>query len=121
MTAFYSIDSTNDLAVHPDKDAAIKEAGATGAAFATEANLSEATASWLASRLVEVWNSFAGAPPFADLKEVQEVQRSQERGDEDLRSSAAMITSSAASDGFTRGAALRDLHALARQICSRSV
>jgi hypothetical protein len=67
----YSIDSDNNLAVHPDKDAAIKEAGATGAAFATEAQLSEAIASWPASRLVEVWNGFAGAPPFAELKEVK--------------------------------------------------
>jgi hypothetical protein len=67
----YSIDSDNNLEVHPNKDTAIKEAGATGAAFATEAQFSEATASWPASRLVEVWNGFAGAPPFADLKEVK--------------------------------------------------
>ena len=67
----YSIDAENNLAVHPDKDAAIKEAGAAGAAFATKAQLSDATASWPASRMVEVWNSFAGAPPFAELKEVK--------------------------------------------------
>jgi len=67
----YSIDTENSLAVHPDKDAAIKEAGAAGAAFATEAELSEATALWPASRLVDIWNSFAGAPPFAELKEVK--------------------------------------------------
>jgi hypothetical protein len=67
----YIIDTENSLAVHPDKDAAIKEAGAAGAAFATEAELSEATALWPASRLVDVWNGFAGAPPFAELKEVK--------------------------------------------------
>jgi hypothetical protein len=67
----YSIDADNNLAVHPDKDAAIQEAGAAGAAFATEAELSEATALWPASRLVDVWNGFAGAPPFAELKEVK--------------------------------------------------
>ena len=67
----YSIDSDNNLAVHPDKDAAIKEAGANGAAFATEAELSETTALWPASRLVDVWNGFAGAPRFAELKEVK--------------------------------------------------
>jgi hypothetical protein len=67
----YSIDAENNLAVHPDKDAAIQEAGDTGAAFATEAELNETTASWPTSRLVQVWNSFAGAPPFADLKEVK--------------------------------------------------
>ena len=67
----YIIDTENSLAVHPDKDAAIKEAGAAGAAFATEAELSEATALWPASRLVDVWNGFAGAPRFAELKEVK--------------------------------------------------
>jgi hypothetical protein len=67
----YSIDTENSLAVHPDKDAAIKEAGAGGTAFATEAELSEATALWPASRLVDVWNGLAGAPPFAELKEVK--------------------------------------------------
>ena len=67
----YSIDTDNNLAVHPDKDAAVKEAGDTGAAFATEAELSEATALWPANRLVDVWNGFAGAPPFAELKEVK--------------------------------------------------
>ena len=67
----YSIDTDNNLAVHPDKDAALKEADATGAAFATEAELSEATALWPASRLIDTWNSFAGAPPFAELKEVK--------------------------------------------------
>jgi hypothetical protein len=67
----YSIDTENSLAVHPDEDAALKEAGAAGAAFATEAELSEATALWPASRLVDVWNGFSGAPPFAELKEVK--------------------------------------------------
>src|ERR1035437_7066266 len=67
----YSIDTDNNLAVHPDKEAATKETGATGAAFATEAQLSQATALWSASRLVDTWNSFAGAPPFAELKEVK--------------------------------------------------
>jgi hypothetical protein len=71
MTAFYSIDSDNNLAVHPNLGDATKEAGTSGAAFAAEAQLSEATALWPASRLVEVWNSFAGAPPFADLNEVK--------------------------------------------------
>jgi hypothetical protein len=67
----YSIDAENNLAVHPGKDAAIKEAGAAGAAFATEAKLGETTALWPASRLVDVWNGFAGAPLFSDLTEVK--------------------------------------------------
>ena len=48
-----------------------QEAGANGAAFDPEAQLNEITAAWPTSRLVQVWNSFAGAPPFADLKEVK--------------------------------------------------
>jgi hypothetical protein len=67
----YSIDTENNLAVHPDTEAAIQEASATGAAFETEAQLSEATASWPTNRMVQVWNSFAGAPPFAELKDVK--------------------------------------------------
>jgi hypothetical protein len=50
---FYSIDTDNNVAVHPDQDAAIGEAGTAGAVFGTEAQLSEATASWPASRLVD--------------------------------------------------------------------
>ena len=70
----YSIDSDNNLAVHPNavhpnKDTAVKEAGATGAAFDTEAQLNETTAAWPTSLLVQVWNGFAGAPPFLELKE----------------------------------------------------
>jgi hypothetical protein len=67
----YSIETEDNLAVHPDKDADIREAGATGAAFATEEQLSEATTLWSDSSLVGTWNSFAGAPPFAELKEVR--------------------------------------------------
>jgi hypothetical protein len=55
---FCSIDTDNNMAAHPDKEAAIKEAGATGAAFAAEAELSEATASWPASRLIDTSNSW---------------------------------------------------------------
>ena len=38
---FYSIDTENNLVVHPDKDAAIREVGAIGVAFATEPEFSE--------------------------------------------------------------------------------
>jgi hypothetical protein len=40
-------------------------------AFATEKEFTKATAGWPISRLVEVWNSFAGVPPFDDLKPVK--------------------------------------------------
>jgi hypothetical protein len=71
MTVLYSIDGDNNIAVHPNKGEAIKEAGEAGTTFATEERLSQATASWPASNLVDVWNGFAGAPPFAELKEVK--------------------------------------------------
>ena len=67
----YSINTDNNLAVHPDADAALKEAGTYGTAFDTEAQLTEATSVWPASRMIDIWNGFAGAPPFAELKEVK--------------------------------------------------
>ena len=40
-------------------------------AFATEKELTKLSADWPITRFVEVWNAFAGAPPFGDLKEVK--------------------------------------------------
>ena len=68
----YSIDTDNTLPVHPNLgDATQKEAAVSGAALAIVAQFSAAAASWRASRLVEVWNSFAGLPRFVELKEVK--------------------------------------------------
>ena len=67
----YSIDGDNNQAEHLDTGAATKEAGPTGAAFGTEADFSEAIAAWPAGRLVDVWNGFVGAQPFAELKEAK--------------------------------------------------
>jgi hypothetical protein len=39
--------------------------------FATEKELSKLSAGWPIARFVEVWNSFAGVPPFGDLKPVK--------------------------------------------------
>ena len=39
--------------------------------FASQKELSKATAEWPISRLVETWNSFAGTPGFDDLKPVR--------------------------------------------------
>jgi transposase len=91
----YSIDTDDNLAVHPDKDAAIQEAGAAGAAFATEAQLNETTASSPTSRMVQVWNSFAGAPPFADLKEVKKFT--------DHKTAAALIAAIGNGAAFRKG------------------
>src|ERR1035441_6976109 len=42
--------------------------------FASQKELARATAEWPISRLVETWNSFAGAPPFGDLKPVKKFE-----------------------------------------------
>lgn len=39
--------------------------------FATEKEFTKATAEWPIPRLVETWNSFAGTPPFGELKPVK--------------------------------------------------
>jgi hypothetical protein len=67
MTKIYIIDADNCLSVESEAPAASDG----GAIFISQQELAETTKHWPASRLVEVWNSFAGAPPFADLKEVK--------------------------------------------------
>jgi hypothetical protein len=39
--------------------------------FATEKEFAKLSADWPVTRFVEVWNGFAGAPPFGDLKPVK--------------------------------------------------
>ena len=63
----FTIDSDNNIAAH---------AGAPAVAdnqqlFASEKELAKLAADWPASRLIEVWNSFAGVTPFDDLKPVK--------------------------------------------------
>jgi len=41
------------------------------ARFSTEKELARLAANWPAERLVEIWNGFAGVPPFGDLKPVK--------------------------------------------------
>lgn len=41
------------------------------ARFASEKELAKLAAQWPADRLVEIWNGFAGVPPFGDLKPVK--------------------------------------------------
>jgi hypothetical protein len=42
--------------------------------IATQKEFSKATAEWRISRLVEVWNSFAGVAPFTDCKPVKKFE-----------------------------------------------
>ncbi len=75
MTKFYIIDADNCLSIETEAPASIDVLAARpfagGASFTSQQELATATEDWPASRLVEVWNSFAGAPPFGDLKEVR--------------------------------------------------
>lgn len=62
-----TIDSENNIVAHaeaPDKTD-------NQHAFASEKELAKLAADWPASRLVEVWNSFAGVAPFDNLKPVK--------------------------------------------------
>ena len=63
----FTIDTDNNITAH----AAAPDAQDNLAAFASQKELSNATAEWPISRLVETWNSFAGTPGFDDLKPVK--------------------------------------------------
>ena len=72
----FTIDNDNDIRAH-ETDAQPEEA--TKAAVGTimvcsEKELNKAAAEWPASRLVEVWNSFAGVAPFTDCKPVKKFE-----------------------------------------------
>jgi hypothetical protein len=62
----FTIDTDNNITAHAELPAS---ADATQS-FATQKELAKLTGEWPASRLVEVWNSFAGVAPFDDLKPV---------------------------------------------------
>ncbi len=66
MTTF-AIDTDNTITAYLAGDAVPAE----HARFSSEKELAKLTATWPTDRLVEVWNSFAGAPPFGDLKPVK--------------------------------------------------
>ena len=67
---YYTIDKDNDITAHESAPAA--QDGTI--LFATEKQFVKASAEWPISRFVEVWNSFAGAPPFGDLKPVKKFE-----------------------------------------------
>ena len=66
MTTF-TLDADNNITAHDATPAAQDNT----VAFATEKELSKLSADWPITRFVEVWNAFAGAPPFGDLKPVK--------------------------------------------------
>jgi len=63
----FTIDTDNGIMIHATKATAPDGA----AAFSTLKEFERVSADWPASRLVEVWNSFAGVVPFDDLKSVK--------------------------------------------------
>jgi hypothetical protein len=72
----FTIDNDNDIRVH-ETEAQAEEA--TKAAVDTvvirsEKELAKAAAEWPASRLVELWNSFAGVAPFTDCRSVKKFE-----------------------------------------------
>ena len=66
MTTF-TLDTDNNITAHDATPAAQDNV----VAFATEKELTKLSAEWPITRFVEVWNAFAGAPPFGDLKPVK--------------------------------------------------
>jgi hypothetical protein len=63
----FAIDTDNTITAYLAGDT-IPEGHAR---FASEKELSKLAANWPAERLVEIWNGFAGVPPFGDLKPVK--------------------------------------------------
>ena len=66
MTTF-TLDTDNNITAHDAAPAAQDNV----VAVATEKELTKLSADWPITRFVEVWNAFAGAPPFGDLKPVK--------------------------------------------------
>jgi hypothetical protein len=66
MTTF-TLDTDKNITAHDATPAAQDNV----VAFATEKGLTKLSADWPITRFVEVWNAFAGAPPFGDLKPVK--------------------------------------------------
>ena len=63
----FAIDTENNITAFPAADQ-IPEGQEH---FASENELAKLAPNWPADRLVQVWNSFAGVPPFGDLKPVK--------------------------------------------------
>jgi hypothetical protein len=72
----FTIDIDNDIRAH-ESDAQAEEAAKLVAGtilVRSEKELAKAAAAWPSSRLVELWNSFAGVAPFTDCKPVKKFE-----------------------------------------------
>src|SRR5258707_12189833 len=63
----FTIDSEDNIAAHAGVPANTDNLQA----FATEKELAKLSAEWPGSRVVDIWNSFAGVAPFTELKPVK--------------------------------------------------
>jgi hypothetical protein len=63
----FTIDTDNNITALPGLPGDADKS----TSFASQKELAKLTAEWPASRVVDVWNSFAGVAPFDDLKPVQ--------------------------------------------------
>ena len=63
----FSIDHDNNVTTHDVQP----EAAEGVIVFTSQKELAKITADWPTSRLIEVWNDLAGAPPFQTLKPVK--------------------------------------------------
>jgi hypothetical protein len=66
MTTF-AIDQDNTITAYLAGEAIPED----HAQFSSEKELAKLAANWPTERLVEIWNGFAGVPPFGDLKPVK--------------------------------------------------
>jgi hypothetical protein len=72
----FTIDNDNDIRAH-ETEAQAEEAAKAAAGtilVRSEKELVKGAAEWPASRLVELWNSFAGVAPFTDCKPVKKFE-----------------------------------------------
>src|SRR5580692_11065044 len=67
----FTIDSANNIAVFASQDEATAAKINSAEYFGSARELHKLAGSWPATRLVEVWNSFAGVAPFTNLKPVK--------------------------------------------------
>ena len=63
----FAIDTDNTITAYLAGEAIPED----HARFSSEKELAKLAANWPADRLVEIWNGFAGVPPFGDLKPVK--------------------------------------------------
>ena len=67
--AIYTIDQDNNISIHAGESPVD-----VGEQFTSEKDFARLATKWPSSRLVAIWNSFAGVAPFSDLKPVKKFE-----------------------------------------------